>query len=674
MTTSKDLTNKASDIANIYADLQDEILKQIIKRLNTKDLANMSQDDVLKWQIQKLNELGNANGDTIQAILKAVKMSTTGLTDLLNMISDTAVQNADTGLKTATGLPTQPTNHVDTVMKAYQKQTLGDINNHINQSLISKSFKDTAQAQAYTDIINKTTAKVVTGLKSPQQALADTVYQWQSQGGLKSGFVDKGGHHWTMQGYANTVIQSTVPRTYAAVTKQRMDDYDYHLVLYPSHLASREACAPIQGHVLNLIPESDPKFNPNYDTVYNHGYGTASGTLGVNCSHWNYSIFVPGVSKNNQHPIDPDKAIENAKVQGDQRRMERAIRQSKSQLQAAEELGDEKGIKHFKLQIRSQQSAVRQLVKKHDFLARDYSREKFIGKPLVKTKHIVKPVIRSEKISTKAVNQISETNMQSSVGKKNYNKFIEHLKTVKDPQLNEIFAKYGHRLEFGNIKNKRASAMGRVIQLSQDNFDGISYLKPMKAVYHEIGHAFDFIGLKALTGKSAFETGKTVTKKVGPSKIQLKEYAKQLSTLDKYHFKDDIKSDLWKAMNGDAEQLGPKPRKMAEKEQWIKANKIIKENRNKFLKEYQEKAKANKDKYEGLSDMMESTGFFDKDYPLGFGHGHKYWEKTGTVESEFIAHMTESIATDDSELKVIEKIFPNSVKSYRNMLDDMLKG
>lgn len=280
MTTSKDLANKASAIANIYADLQDEILKQIIKRFNTKDLANMSQDDVLKWQIRKLNELGNANGDTIQAILKAVKMSTTGITDLLNMISDTAVQNADTGLKTATGLPTQPTNHVDMVMKAYQKQTLGDINNHINQSLISKNFKDTAQAQAYTDIINKTVAKVVTGLKSPQQALADTVYQWQNQGGLKSGFVDKGGHHWKLQGYANTVIQSTVPRTYGAITKQRMDDYDYHLVLYPAHPTAREACAPMQGHVVNMVPTSDPNFDPHYDTVYNHGYGTAGGGHG----------------------------------------------------------------------------------------------------------------------------------------------------------------------------------------------------------------------------------------------------------------------------------------------------------------------------------------------------------------------------------------------------------
>ncbi|NVZ01038.1 phage minor capsid protein [Pediococcus pentosaceus] len=379
MTTSKDLTNKTSDIANIYADLQDEILKQIIKRLNTKDLANMSQDDVLKWQIQKLNELGNANGDTIQAILKAVKMSTTGLTDLLNMISDTAVQNADTGLKTATGLPTQPTNHVDMVMKAYQKQTLGDINNHINQSLISKNFKDTAQAQAYTDIINKTVAKVVTGLKSPQQALADTVYQWQNQGGLKSGFVDKGGHHWTMQGYANTVIQSTVPRTYGAITKQRMDDYNYHLVLYPAHLSAREACAPMQGHVVNMVPTSDPNFDPHYDTVYNHGYGTAGGALGINCSHWNFTVFVPGVSTNNLHPVDPDTAIANAKIQQDQRRMERAIRQSKSKLQAAEELGDQDGIKHFKLQIRNQQSAVRQLVKKHDFLTRDYQREKLIS-------------------------------------------------------------------------------------------------------------------------------------------------------------------------------------------------------------------------------------------------------------------------------------------------------
>ena len=380
MATPQQLKDQASSAAGIYSDLQDEILKQIIKRLNDDGLDKMKRDDVLKWQMQKMSELHLLNEDTLDYISKSVSKSHKAVKGLLNNISKTAINNVDGDLQRATGKEKQPMNRVEQVLSAYSNQTLGEVNNNINQSLISSNFNDTAQAHAYTDIINKTVAKVVTGIKSPQQALADTVYQWQNQGGLKSGFVDKGGHHWTLQGYANTVIQSTVPRTYGAITKQRMDDYDYHLVLYPAHSSAREACAPMQGHVVNMVPTSDPKFDPHYDTIYNHDYGKPGGALGINCSHWNYTVFVPDVNTNNLHPVPPEQAIANAKVQGDQRRMERAIRLSKSKLQAAEELGDDAGIKHCKLQIRNQQSAVRQIVKKHDFLTRDYSREKFIGK------------------------------------------------------------------------------------------------------------------------------------------------------------------------------------------------------------------------------------------------------------------------------------------------------
>lgn len=374
------LTIQASQIADIYTDLQDEILKQIINRLNDDSLSKMKRDDVLKWQMQKMSELHLLNEDTLDYISKSVSKSHKAVKELLSNISKTAVNNVDGDLQRATGKEKQPMNRIEQVLNAYSNQTIGDLNNNVNQSLISSNFKDTAQARAYTDIINKMVAKVVTGIKSPQQALNDTVYQWQNQGGLQSGFVDKAGHHWTMQGYTDTVIQSIVPRTYGAITKQRMDDYDYHLVLYPAHSSARKACAPMQGHVVNMVPSSDPKFDPHYDTVYNHGYGTAGGALGINCSHWNFTVFVPDVNTNNLHSIPPEQAIANAKVQGNQRRMERAIRLSKSKLQAAKELGDDVGIKHCKLQILNQQSSVRQLVKKHDFLTRDYSREKFIGK------------------------------------------------------------------------------------------------------------------------------------------------------------------------------------------------------------------------------------------------------------------------------------------------------
>lgn len=677
MATPQQLKDQASNIAGIYSDLQDEILKQIIKRLNDGGLDKIDRDNVLKWQMQKLSELHKVNEDTIKQIIAATKMGNIQIEKLIDVISDAAVNNVDGDLQRATGKEKQPMNSVEQVLNAYSNQTMGEVNNNVNQSLISQNFKDTAQAQAYTDIVNKTVAKVVTGLKSPQQALADTVYQWQNQGGLKSGFVDKGGHHWTLQGYANTIIQSTVPRTYGAITKQRMDDYDYHLVLYPAHLSAREACAPMQGHVVNMVPPSDPKFDPNYDTVYNHGYGTAGGALGINCSHWNFTVFVPGVSTNNLHPVDPDTAIANAKIQQDQRRMERAIRQSKSKLQAAEELGDQDGIKHFKLQIRNQQAAVRQLVKKHDFLSREYSREKVYGQPKpVKTE--LKPSIRDSEI----INAFEKTNIKEAFGDEYYSQFKNSVTSLKDEQLRKLYANYGQDLRFANVsKNGGNYARENEVNLSNVAFEGTKIDEPMQTVYHEIGHAIDSTSMNDVFGKQLMPTGNQIKKRFGGKTYKVDELSDHLSGDPKINLGNTIKQDLFDYINhGEAKspiQMGKKPRKKAEKVIWLEEDSKSWEGVQKirqFIRDTKPTALENLKKYSNVSDMIEGTGYDAFDFPWGAGHGSKYWKDYGKEETEFFAEYTSSRAANPASLALIKEIFPNAAKICDSLIDRMVEA
>lgn len=681
MATPQQLKDQASNIAGIYSDLQDEILKQIIKRLNDDSLAKMKRDDVLKWQVQKMSELHLLNEDTLDYISKSVSKSHKAVKELLSNISKTAVNNVDGDLQRATGKEKQPMNSVEQVLNAYSNQTMGEVNNNVNQSLISSNFDDTAQAQAYTDIINKTVAKVVTGLKSPQQALADTVYQWQNQGGLKSGFVDKGGHHWTLQGYANTIIQSTVPRTYGAITKQRMDDYDYHLVLYPAHLSAREACAPIQGLVVNMVPPSDPKFDPNYDTVYNHGYGTAGGALGINCSHWNFTVFVPGVSTNNLHPVDPDTAIANAKIQQDQRRMERAIRQSKSKLQAAEELGDQDGIKHFKLQIRNQQAAVRQLVKKHDFLSREYSREKVYGSSITQPKPVkteLKPSIRDSEI----INAFEKTNIKEAFGDEYYSQFKSSISELKDEQLRKLYAKYGQDLEFANVsKTANNYAHTSTVNLNNYAFEGDKIHEPMETVYHEIGHAIDSTSMNDVFGKQLIPTGRQIKRRLSGKTYAFDELASHLSGDPSVDLGKTIKQDLFDYINhGEAKspmQMGKKPRKKAEKAIWLEEDSKSWEGVEKirqFIRDTKPTALENMKKYSNTSDIIEGTGYGAFDHPWNVGHGSKYWNDYGKEETEFFAEYTSSRATNPASLALIKEIFPNAAKICDSLIDTMVEA
>lgn len=132
-------------------------------------------------------------------------------------------------------------------------------------------------------------------------------------------------------------------------------------------------------HIVNIIPPEDPRYNPKYDSIYNHDYGKASGTLGVNCKH-RFWPYMEGVNTNNQQPtVTPAEAIKNSKLQQRQRQYERSIRDAKKRLRVAEELGDDAMIANSKTLITNRQRKLRQLIKDTNkngqILARDHNRE-----------------------------------------------------------------------------------------------------------------------------------------------------------------------------------------------------------------------------------------------------------------------------------------------------------
>lgn len=91
---------------------------------------------------------------------------------------------------------------------------------------------------------------------------------------------------------------------------------------------------------------------------------------------------MPGVNENHQPQYDPKEAIKNGKLVQQQRARERAIRDAKRRLKAAEKLGDENKINQAKTLIRARQAKLREFIKETNagkeipILVRDYTREK----------------------------------------------------------------------------------------------------------------------------------------------------------------------------------------------------------------------------------------------------------------------------------------------------------
>lgn len=288
----------------------------------------------------------------------------------------------------------------------------------------------------------------------------------------------------------------------------------------------------------------------------------------------------------------------------------------------------------------------------------------------------------STQVLPQVENSISKTNMQDSVGKDNYDEFSNHLNSIQNERVKSLFDRFGDQISFGKLKDTRAYANGSLIQLSQEAFDGRKSNSPLQAVFHEIGHAFDSIGLKKITGSERVPTGNVIKKKILRRMVEVEETVSHISGLPKYKLKDTINRDIWEYVNGKDlptfEDLGPKPRKKAEKAEWEEKRSEIfrtsRDNFSKFEKDMIAKYGKGTKAISVLSDIYESTPHCEYSLPFGSGHGKAYYKDVGKAETEFFAHMVGITTTNDESYAVVNEIFPNAVKTWENIVDDMLKA
>ena len=357
-------------IVHVYQALEEEIFEMIAKRLKTSE--DYSADNVLEWQIDKLNQLRLVNEDTIKALAKATGIAEKEIRKAIYEAGNQTIESVDEELKDIyPALPT-PT-QIDAVLESYVRQTFRELDNFVNQTLITTNYGEGTVTRMYRRIIEETTGKVLAGLKTTNQAIAETVIEW-SRKGIDTAFVDRGGNVWTLERYAETVIRSTVNRTYNELRMSRMEEYDIDLVLVSSLPDPREACSLIQGKVASIKPieENDSK----YPSIYEFGYGEPSGLRGINCRH-QFFPFVEGVMENNQPQYSEEEMTHNRELRQRQRYLERQIRQAKRELKLAEIIGDEETIQAKKKLLRNRQPRIREFVAEHD-LTRRYDKERVI--------------------------------------------------------------------------------------------------------------------------------------------------------------------------------------------------------------------------------------------------------------------------------------------------------
>jgi hypothetical protein len=477
---------KADKIADYYVKLQQKIFYLLIDSFKTTRPELINQDDpdsILEWRLRALSKIGALTKDTIKIVSNTSGKSESYIYDL---IKDDGLEvakdiNAELSDALKQNKPISP--EVNSIVSSYAAQTFRDINNNVNQSLLSTNYSKNGAVRAYQDIINQTVLEVQTGLKTPDRALKDNIYKWRDNG-IKTNLVDKAGHNWSLEGYTRTVIRTTAARTYNDLRIQSMKDFDSVLATMSSHPASRPACAPIQGKIVNIVPRESPRCDPEYPSIYDYGYGKPSGCFGINCGHKLYP-YIKGVSHNFQKQYDPKEAIEKQKIQQKQRYYERNIRRLKYDLDLARRQNDVASERKFNQAIRGYQAKLRDLVKNNDFLTRQYDREQ-----------IVQTVTKIDKTNKTQSQLYVETMLKSGQwGKKiNPEKQAPHIESTRvegksylydneDPQA--LMDKYAGKGKLNRTKN----GFGNKEVVYVDHIIGIDYNSGEETNWIKIHHS-----------------------------------------------------------------------------------------------------------------------------------------------------------------------------------------
>lgn len=375
----------ASQVADIYHQLTLDLFDQVIDRIKERGSASLDDNPYI-WQLEKMNEMGLLNEDNLKLISDRSSIAEEQLRYVIQNEGYKIYKDTKQQLLEVTGGGGFAGNSIiQTNLAAYVNQAMGDIDNLINTTLPMSVRK------VYQSIVQESVAKVVTGLTTSEKAISDTVMKWAKKGFY--GFTDSQGKRWRADTYARQVIKSTAWRVYREVRMAPAEELGIDTFYYHKKATAREMCAPLQHQIVTTGVARTEK-GERILALSDYGYGYAGGCQGINCTH-EMTPYIPGANYKPDLPdelrdLTPEQAIENANVQAKQRALERSIRQSKEFLHVAEKLGDSELIDKYKSKVRIQQGAMRDYLKQHPFLHRDYAREKYYDDPFSKAEKEVK--------------------------------------------------------------------------------------------------------------------------------------------------------------------------------------------------------------------------------------------------------------------------------------------
>lgn len=387
--TDDKLENLIKPLVNIYSDLELELIKDIAVRLNTYDGVK----GTLKWNIDKLEELGGFNKDNlkllskyskksqseIKRILKNVGYNISTLSNEKNIVTDETLKTATSSIYNSVAIK----NIVDETIKE---------TNSIMETIQTKAIE--SAKKEYMQILTDSYIKVSSGVYSYDKVIKEALNKLAKEG--ITGATYTNGTKLSLESTVRRDILTKCHQLSAEIEIQKARDSGTNLVYVTQHLGARirtkytkedyEAHCEWQGKVY-MLDGSNGKYDNFYEKT---GYGELLGLCGVNCRH---HVFATDESKTHPAPYDEEENEKAYILSQEQRVYERKEREYKKKIEAMKILDDKEELKRLRQKKKLFDSRYDGFLKENN-LQRDYNRE-YVDKEMVKIEQNKKSTINN---------------------------------------------------------------------------------------------------------------------------------------------------------------------------------------------------------------------------------------------------------------------------------------
>lgn len=315
----------------VHKQLQESIIRDIARRM-VKNPEIIT--DTAAWQAEKTQQAGILYDDLIRELSKI----TGGMEKEISMAfedAETEIFNYDRTAAVAAGFDPEEFRNLSPAMQRLWTAALSKTSTEAVN--LTKTTAVTAQ-NLYIQACDLAHMQVSSGAFDYNTAIRNAARFAAEQGATvvyPSGWVDK------LDTAVRRSVLTGVNQTAGQLQTMRAAELDCDIMEITAHMGARPAHAEWQGKLVSMSGKR------GYLSLKDIGYGTVTGFMGANCRH-NWFMFFPGISKRNY--TDAQLAELNGqtvKYNGEdvpvwkaadyQRRLERAVKQTKRELVAYDE-------------------------------------------------------------------------------------------------------------------------------------------------------------------------------------------------------------------------------------------------------------------------------------------------------------------------------------------------